>query len=109
MQDNVPIHTAQKVKDWFEENSIQIIDWPLYLPDLNLIKHTQYVLKKQVLKIFPEIINNTEKSEEDYKNLQRALKVAQKALPDSFFESLIESMPQRIEACITANGWHIKY
>jgi transposase len=39
MQDNASIHTAHKVKDWFEENGIQTTDWPPYSPDLNPIEH----------------------------------------------------------------------
>src|ERR1700712_5422114 len=27
MQDNAPIHTAKKVKDWFEEAAIPLLDW----------------------------------------------------------------------------------
>jgi hypothetical protein len=30
-------------------------------------------------------------------------------LPDSLFESLIESMPRRIAAYIKADSWHTKY
>ena len=109
MQDNASIHTAHKVKDWFEENGIRTTDWPPYSPDLNPIEHAWYALKKLVLKMFPEIMNCSGESEEDRANLEEALKVAWEALPNSLFESLIESMPRRIEACIAANGWHTKY
>jgi hypothetical protein len=59
--------------------------------------------------MFLEIMNCLGELEEDRRNLEEALKVAWEALPDSLFESLIESMPQRSEACIAANGWHTKY
>jgi transposase len=39
MQDNASIHTAKKVKDWFTDNKVRTIDWPLYSLDLNLIEH----------------------------------------------------------------------
>ena len=40
MQDNVSIHKAEKVKDWFKAHGIDlIIDWPPYFPDLNPIEH----------------------------------------------------------------------
>ena len=35
MQDNAPIHTANKVKDWFEAKRIKVLDWPPYSPDLS--------------------------------------------------------------------------
>ena len=59
--------------------------------------------------MFLDIINATGEIEQDYKNMEEALSITWDILPDSLFESLIESMPRRIEACIEANGWHTKY
>jgi hypothetical protein len=39
MQDNAPIHKAHKVTEFFEEIGIEVIAWPLYSPDLNLIEN----------------------------------------------------------------------
>jgi len=39
MQDNAPIHTAKAVALWFRENSINVMEWPLYSPDMNPIEH----------------------------------------------------------------------
>jgi len=108
MQDNAPIHTAQKVKDWFKEQRIHLTDWPPYSPDLNPIEHVWWHLKLQVQKLHPELLDQGN-SEQALKNLSEACKEAWNALPDSLFESLIESMPRRVQACIEANGWHTKY
>lgn len=62
-----------------------------------------------VQKMFPDMMMATKDTDEDRKNLEKALKVAWEALPDTFFESLVMSMPARVEACIEANGWHTKY
>jgi len=59
--------------------------------------------------MFPDIMNVKGETEQDRTNVEEALSKAWDALPDSLFESLIESMPRRIEACIEANGWHTKY
>jgi hypothetical protein len=59
--------------------------------------------------MFLDIINAKGETEQDHINIEEALSKAWDALPDSLFESLIESMPRRIEAYIKANGWHIKY
>ena len=39
MQDNAPIHTARLIKNWLEDNGIDVLPWPLYSPDLNPIEH----------------------------------------------------------------------
>jgi hypothetical protein len=60
--------------------------------------------KKDGLKDVPDLIAGTGKSEEDRKRLKEALKVAWKALPDEFFESLVASILDRIQAFIDVNG-----
>jgi hypothetical protein len=109
MQDNAPIHRAIKVREWFNENGIHITDWPPYSPDLNPIEHCWKALKVLTAKMFPGIWESNGESEEDLKNLEEALCTAWDALPNSLFESLVESMPRRIQACIEADGWHTKY
>jgi hypothetical protein len=59
--------------------------------------------------MFPDIINAKGETEQDRINVEEALSKAWDALPNSLFESLIESMPRRIEAYIEANRWHTKY
>ena len=39
MHDNAPIHTTRVVIDWFEENGIDVTDWPPFSLDLNPIEH----------------------------------------------------------------------
>ena len=41
--------------------------------------------------------------------MEDALKEAWATISISFFEELIESMEQRVQACIDAKGWHTKY
>jgi transposase len=46
MQDNAPIHEAQKVKKFFEENRISTIKWLPYSADLNQVEHACARLKE---------------------------------------------------------------
>ena len=109
MQDNAPIHTARKVQDWFKEQRVWCSDWPPYSPDLNPIENVWYALKALALKRHPEVMTNRSQSEEAITELEEALKETWEHLPESLFESLIESMPRRIQACLDAQGWHTKY
>ena len=86
MQDNALIHTARVVKQWFANMAIPLTDWPPYSPDLNPIKQVWFHMK-----------------------LEKALIEAWDALPSLLFESLIDSMERRVNACWKAKGWHTKY
>jgi transposase len=108
MQDNAPIHTSRRVRQWFEDLAIPVIDWPPYSPDLNPIEHLWWHLKNMVLRLHPEL-ENMGKSESDIRALQEALIEAWEAIPDSIFQECLDSMPKRIKAVIEADGWHTKY
>jgi transposase len=70
------------------------MDWPPYFSDLNPIENAWHALKILVNKMFLDIMNATGETEQDCTNVEEALSKAWDALPDSLFESLIESMPR---------------
>jgi hypothetical protein len=108
MQDNAPIHTAHKVKDWFKEQRIPYADWPPYSPDLNPIEHLWPHLKRMVLQMHPEL--ETISGEDDIREaLGRALQEAWTLIGKDLMDRLIESMPDRVKACKKADGWHTRY
>jgi DDE superfamily endonuclease len=72
IHDNASIHTAKKVKDWFENEGIPLLDWPPYSPDMNPIEHVWKKLKEIVHKRHPELINMG-KSEGDLRALSTAI------------------------------------
>jgi transposase len=108
MQDNAPIHTSHIVRNWFTEQSIPVVDWPPYSPDLNPIEHIWWHLKNKVLELYPELeqMGNGEDAKEA---LENALIKAWDAIDDSIIKSCLESMPRRRDAVLKAKGWHTKY
>lgn len=84
------------------------MEWPPYLPDLNLIEHMWWALKKLVHKLYPELIT-IGSSEEDWEQLRAALKEAWRRIPNSLISALITSMPRRLAAVRRARGYQTKY
>ena len=109
MQDNAPIHKAKKVMEWFNENGIEVIDWPPYSPDLNPIEHVWYVLKKLVYQVNQNIDLVIGSDETVREVLWKALEEAWTLIDVKMMRRLIESMNRRIKACIASEGWYTKY
>ena len=46
--DNAPMHTARAVKQWISSQYVQLLEWPQYSPDLNIIENVWGLLSRKV-------------------------------------------------------------
>ena len=99
--DGAPCHTSKLVSKWLHENGIEVLGpWPGNSPDLNPIENCWNYLKDRVARLKPVSIDD----------LQHKIKMVwtQDITPE-YLKKLIHSMPNRLQACLKANGGPINY
>jgi transposase len=109
MQDNAPIHSARKVKEWFEDNGIPVMEWPPYSPDLNPIENAWSKIKDTIYIVDPDLVNIKGQSEDIKARFMRAIERAWELLGDGYFDQLIRSMDSRVNAVLEAKGWYTRW
>jgi DDE superfamily endonuclease len=98
-QDNAPVHTAKRVRRWLEEEGIALMDWPAQSPDLNPMENLWAVLKQAVQKQGPK----------NLEQLRNCILQEWKKIDKNTLESLIDSLPNRIQLVIQAKGGSTRY
>ena len=107
-QDNDPKHTSKDVcADLELKLPGRVLSWPSYSPDLNPIENIWAILKRNIEKKVKAMVAKKKKVsqavfialvEEEWQNIS-----------DEVVLTCITSMPDRIQACIDAEGGHTKY
>ncbi|XP_011270705.1 hypothetical protein CAOG_09018 [Capsaspora owczarzaki ATCC 30864] len=101
MQDNAAVHTSKPAIDYLEDADIKVLNWPPYSPDLNPIENLWAEIQKGVLSEFHP---------QNKQQLWEAIeKWTEKHVTPQYCRALIDSMPKRIEECLSAKGWYTKY
>ncbi len=100
-QDNARPHTAKVTTNFFTEHGIRVLDWPAQSPDLNPIENLWHEVKKTVYRYRPKPKNLTE--------LDDIVLQAWQDIPPELCRQLVDSMPNRVSACIAAHGGPTKY
>ncbi|KAG2470180.1 TC1A transposase, partial [Polypterus senegalus] len=98
-QDNDPKHTAKISKEWLQDNSVSVLEWPSQSPDLNPIEHLWRDLKMAVYQRFSS----------NLMELERCCKEEWVKLAKDRCAKLVASYSKRLEAVIAAKGASTKY
>ena len=69
-QDNAPTHKASIVKNFFRENELEVLNWPPYSPDLNIIENFWAIVKKRLAKQSVSWENLEEKVQEIWNSIE---------------------------------------
>ncbi|KAG2456474.1 TCB1 transposase, partial [Polypterus senegalus] len=98
-QDYDPKHTAKISKEWLQDNSVNVLEWPNQSPDLNPIEHLWRDLKMAVHRRFTSNLMEPE----------RCWKEEWAKLAKNSCAKLVVSYSKRLEAGIAAKGVSTKY
>ena len=97
--DNDPKHTSHLVKNYLQNQQIEVLPWPPQSPDLNPIENLWSELDRQTER------RSCNSEEELFKQLKEQW---EKLSPD-YLKKLVESMPRRCEKVIKSRGYPFDY
>lgn len=106
--DNAKIHTSKLTMETLNALDINILPFPPYSPDLNIIEHIWALLKRKINEIYPNLADEGG-SEEDRERFIKCAKEAWDAIDQAKIRKLFDSMPRRLKAVRKAKGWQTKY
>ena len=94
---------------FFTRYNIDVADHPPYSPDLNPIEHAWVLLKRQVTEDYPDLADTPGVVDTVKARLAEVLPLCWEKMPETLFETLWKSMPDRVQAIIEAKGWQTRY
>ena len=109
MQDNAPVHTSVHTTNWLAEKGIHVLlGWPPYSPDLNPIEHLWPRLKEMLYELVPHL-DQIQGTEDQRQIIAETLPQAWQYIRPDIIHSCLDSMNDRLQAVIDAEGWQTRY
>jgi len=106
MEDNAKWHRARPNKEISLAFGVQKVPLPACSPDLNPIENVWHIFKQRLRKRFSENMDKWPHSEDE---LWEVMEEEREAIDQAKIDSLVDSMPLRLQAIIDAGGSHIKW
>jgi transposase len=99
--DNAPAHSSQATKRWLSDRNITVMKWPAKSPDLNPIENLWGWMTYRVY--------GGGRQYYSISALKEAVQKAWDAVPASYLEALVNSMPNRCQLVKKCRGRYISY
>lgn len=97
--DNAKPHTAKSTKKWINDHRLNVMPWPSMSPDLNPIENCW---GHMVRRIYAD-----SKQYSSVAELEKAITEEWYNMPQSYIQSLISSMQERVQKTVNLKGSHI--
>lgn len=112
-QDNALPHVADITRNWFksitEKYGLKPMEWPPNSPDMNPIEHLWEVLKLELHRRYPDTCSLKGSPEFIKTTLQQRLHEVWWDIGVDILNSLVENMPERVNALLKARGWYTEF
>lgn len=100
-QDNAPVHTAKRTKEWLNSKNITVMDWPARSPDLNPIENMWGILARAVYRDCRQF--------ETIESLKQCISTEWSKIDQQTCYNLSRSMTDRCAKVLEAQGKKIDY
>jgi transposase len=100
-QDNASAHKAKVCLKWFEDHEMELLEWPAYSPDLNLIENLWAELKRR--------LGTYETPPSGILELWEQVQTEWNAIRPEYCQKLVKSMPKRMALVLKWKGGTIRY
>jgi transposase len=99
LHDNSSYHGSHRSREWFHNNGISLIELSPHSPDLNPIENLWEDLKRRIESRFPHTMQELKQIvTEEWTNTNQLI-----------CSNLVDSMPDRMRAVVTSNGFKTRY